>query len=381
MNRIYLDNAATMPLNEQVYKKMLSVFESYGNPSSVYQTGREARKLLDKSREHVAKAIGALPSEIYFTSGGTEADNWAIIGAALEKGSGHIITSSIEHHAVLHTCAQLEKMGFEVSYLPVDSSGLVSLEDITNALKEDTFLISVMYANNEIGTIQPISEIAKKAQEKGILFHCDAVQAVGHLPLDVKALGVDMLSLSAHKFGGPKGVGALYIKKGTKIANLINGGAQERGRRAGTENVAGIVGLAEALRIANDGIEQKALETAKKREYLTDRLFGLIPNIKINGNLESRLPGVINITFKGVSSQALLIRLDRCGVAASAGSACTSGSLEPSHVLKAIGLSEEDAKNSIRLSLSNNISEEELYEAANIIASQVQEMRGVSGVK
>ncbi|MGI6215186.1 MAG: cysteine desulfurase family protein [Christensenellales bacterium] len=377
MNSIYLDNAATTPLNEQVYNKMLSVSHIYGNPSSIYQTGREARKLIDESRETVAKLLNADVSEIYFTSGGTEADNWAVAGTALLQKNGHIITSSIEHHAVLNTCKQLEYLGFDATYLPVDKFGIVSADELKQAVRKDTCLASVMYANNEIGTLQDISLLAKTAHEHGVLFHTDAVQAAGHMPLDVKALGVDMLSISAHKFGGPKGVGALYIKKGIKILNLISGGAQERGRRAGTENPTGIAGLAEALKIANNSIEQKAKELAEKRDSFEEDLFNLIPNIKLNGSKDSRLPNITNITIKDAPAEALLMRLDKCGIAASAGSACTSGSIEPSHVLMAIGLSEKEAKQSIRLSLSNDTTEEQLKSAAGIIAQQVKELRSI----
>ncbi len=377
MNSIYLDNAATTPLNEQVYNKMLSVSHIYGNPSSIYQTGREARKLIDESRETVAKLLNADVSEIYFTSGGTEADNWAVAGTALLQKNGHIITSSIEHHAVLNTCKQLEYLGFDATYLPVDKFGIVSADELKKAVRKDTCLASVMYANNEIGTLQDISLLAKTAHEHGVLFHTDAVQAAGHMPLDVKALGVDMLSISAHKFGGPKGVGALYIKKGIKILNLISGGAQERGRRAGTENPTGIAGLAEALKIANNSIEQKAKELAEKRDSFEEDLFNLIPNIKLNGSKDSRLPNITNITIKDAPAEALLMRLDKCGIAASAGSACTSGSIEPSHVLMAIGLSEKEAKQSIRLSLSNDTTEEQLKSAAGIIAQQVKELRSI----
>ncbi len=377
MNSIYLDNAATTPLNEQVKNKMLSVSQIYGNPSSVYETGREARKLLDESRETVAKILNAKASEIYFTSGGTEADNWAIAGAALLKKGGRILTSSIEHHAVLNTCRQLERLGFRAEYLRADRSGRVLFSDFKGAIREDTVLASVMYANNEIGTLQDVGLMAKAAHEHGILFHTDAVQAAGHLPLDVRALDADMLSISAHKFGGPKGVGALYIKKGTKILNLLSGGAQERGRRAGTENVAGIVGLAEALKISYEDIEKKAKEMGKKRNKFERDLFNSIPDIVLNGHKTLRLPNIINITIKGAPSEALLMRLDKCGVAASAGSACTSDSLEPSHVLIATGLSESEAKQSIRLSLSNETTEEQLKLAADIIARQVKELRSV----
>lgn len=377
MNSIYLDNAATTPLNEQVYNKMLSVSHIYGNPSSIYQTGREARKLIDESRETVAKLLNADVSEIYFTSGGTEADNWAVAGTALLQKNGHIITSSIEHHAVLNTCKQLEYLGFDATYLPVDKFGIVSADELKKAVRKDTCLASVMYANNEIGTLQDISLLAKTAHEHGVLFHTDAVQAAGHMPLDVKALDIDMLSISAHKFGGPKGIGALYIKKGIKILNLISGGAQERGRRAGTENPTGIAGLAEALKIANNSIEQKAKELAEKRDSFEEDLFNLIPNIKLNGSKDSRLPNITNITIKDAPAEALLMRLDKCGIAASAGSACTSGSIEPSHVLMAIGLSEKEAKQSIRLSLSNDTTEEQLKSAAGIIAQQVKELRSI----
>jgi len=381
MKRIYLDNAATTPVHPEVVKAMLPYYNEYfGNPSSIYSFGREAKKAVEEAREKVAKALGAEPSEIFFTSGGTESDNWAIKGAAYanqDKGK-HIITSAIEHHAVLHTCEYLEKQGFRVTYLPVDEYGVVKLDELKKAISDDTILISIMMANNEIGTIQPIKEIAEIAKEKGILFHTDAVQAVGNIPVNVKDLGVDMLSLSAHKFNGPKGVGVLFIKKGTKIHSFIHGGGQERNRRAGTENVAGIVGLGRAIEIASENLEEHAQKLIKLRDKLINGVLERIPYARLNGHPEKRLPGNAHFAFEFVEGESLILNLDLLGIASSSGSACTSGSLEPSHVLLAIGLPHEVAHGSLRLTIGGQNTEEEIDYVLEVLPGVVQKLRDMS---
>lgn len=378
---IYVDNAATTKLNEDVLKSMMPYLtDYYGNASSVYTIGQQSRMALDEAREKIAKLIGAEPKEIFFTGCGSESDNWAIKGAALKnqnKGK-HLITSAIEHHAVLHCFQNLEKMGFSVTYLPVDSDGLVSVDDVKNAITDQTTLISIMTANNEIGTIQPIEEIAKIAKEKGVIFHTDAVQAVGHIPVDVKTLGVDMLSASAHKFEGPKGVGFLYVKKGTKVEQFMHGGAQENNKRAGTENVAGIVGMARALEIATENLEANMDKCLKLRNKYIDLVKSKIDHIRINGHLEKRLPGNANISFEFIEGESLLLSLDMMGIAASSGSACTSGSLDPSHVLLAIGLPHGIAHGSLRVSFSHNNTEAEVDEIVEKLVGIVQRLRDMS---
>lgn len=354
---VYLDNAATTRMKDEVLKEMMPYFtEQYGNASSTqYDLGREAKKAVEKAREQVALAIGADKSEIYITSGGTEADNWAIKGAAYaykNKGN-HIITSAVEHHAVLHTCQWLEKQGYDVTYLPVDADGRVNPEDLRAAITDKTILVSIMYANNEIGTVQPIKEMAAIAREHGVLFHTDAVQAIGALPVDVKVLGADMLSLSAHKFYGPKGVGALYIKKGVRIDVGQHGGAQERARRGGTENVPGIVGMGKAIEMATADIAGHAARMTQMRDQLTSGLLQSIPEVRLNGHPTERLPNNVNISIRYIEGEALLLSLDLAGIAASSGSACTSGSLDPSHVLLGIGLPHEIAHGSLRLTLGD----------------------------
>jgi len=379
--RIYLDHSATTYTKPEVLEEMLPVFNKYfGNPSSIYSYGREARKLVDNARNRVAKALNALPEEIYFTSGGSEADNWALRGIAYankERGN-HIITSKIEHHAILHTCEQLEKEGFKVTYLPVDKYGMISLDDLKNAITEETILISIMYANNEIGTIQPIEEIGKIARERNIYFHTDAVQAIGNIKIDVKAQNIDLLSLSAHKFYGPKGVGALYIRKGTRIANLIHGGGQERGRRAGTENVPGIVGLGKAIELATENIDSYNEKLIKLRAKLINGIMERIPYTILNGHPEKRLPGNANFCFKYIEGESLLLNLDMKGIAASSGSACTSGSLDPSHVLLAIGLPHEIAHGSLRLTLGEENTEEDIDYVLEVLPEIVQRLRDMS---
>lgn len=361
---IYFDHAATTAVKKEVLQEMLPYFtEKYGNASTVYRIGQVSKAALDDARARVARVFNCKPNEIFFTGCGSESDNWAIKGAArANKAKGnHIITTAIEHHAVLHTCKTLEKEGFEVTYLPVDEYGLVSADDVKNAIKDNTILISIMYANNEIGTIEPIAEIAEIAKEKGILMHTDAVQAAGAVPIDLSKLKVDMMSLSAHKFNGPKGVGALYIRSGVRIANIIDGGAQERGKRAGTENLPGIIGLAKALELASASMEEKDKKITALRDYIIKNIEEKIPYCRLNGHRTQRLPGNVNFSFEFIEGESLLLWLDINGIAASSGSACTSGSLDPSHVLLAIGLKHETAHGSLRVSLG----EENTYEEAD----------------
>lgn len=382
MNKpIYMDYAATTYTKPEVLEEMIPYFtEFYGNPSSVYSISRETKKALDKARMRVAKAINADPNEIYFTGGGSEADNWAIKGIAFahQNKGNHIITTKIEHHAVLHACEYLEKHGFEVTYLDVDDEGVIRIEDLKNAIKENTILVTIMMANNEIGSIQAVKEIGEICRERKIFFHTDAVQAVGHIPVDVKEMNIDLLSLAAHKFYGPKGVGALYIKKGIKIHNLVHGGGQEKNRRAGTENVAGIVGLGKAIELAVDNME----EHNKTLIYLRDKLMnGLleIPHTRLNGPKgEKRLPGNVNVCFRFIEGESVLLMLDAMGICASSGSACTSGSLDPSHVLLSIGLPHEIAHGSLRLSLGDGTTEEEVDYVLKTVPSIVQRLRDMS---
>ena len=381
VDRIYMDNAATTRVTEPVFEAMRPYFgEIYGNPMSVHSFGREARKGVEEARRQVAAALNAEPSEIYFTGCGTESDNWAIRGAAyanLRKGK-HLITTQIEHHAVLHTCEQLEREGFNVTYLPVDEFGVVRMDALKAAIRPDTTLISVMAANNEIGTIQPIEEIAKLAKERGILFHTDAVQAIGSLPFDVKAMGIDLLSLSGHKFHAPKGVGALYIRNGVRLQRLIQGGAQERTQRAGTENVASIVGLGKAIELAAGNINRHNAQLAAVRDRLIDRILAEIPYTRLNGHRTQRLPGNCNISFRFIEGESLLLALDLKGIAGSSGSACTSGSLDPSHVLLAIGLPHEIAHGSLRLSLSEENTIEQADRVVDALKEIVARLRSMS---
>lgn len=381
MNRIYMDNAATTRVTKEVLEAMLPYLgEVYGNPSSIHSFGREARKAVDAARAQVAAAIGAKPAEIYFTGCGTESDNWAIRGAAYARRAKgkHIITSAIEHHAVLHTCMQLEKEGFEVTYLPVDAEGFVSPAALEKAIRPDTTLVTIMLANNEIGVIEPVEELARIAKAHGALFHTDAVQAIGSMPIDVRAMGVDMLSLSAHKFHGPKGVGVLYLRAGVRIDRLMNGGAQERNQRPATENLAGIVGLGKAIEIANARIEAHNETLLALRTHLINRILSEIPHTRLNGPRDSRLPGNVNISFEYIEGEALLLSLDLKGIAGSSGSACTSGSLDPSHVLLAIGLPHEIAHGSLRLSLSEENTIEECDYVVDTLKDVVQKLRDMS---
>ena len=381
MDRIYMDNAATTAICPEALAAMLPCFgEHFGNASSIHSTGRDARKILEEARRTVAEALGAKPQEIYFTSGGSESDNWAIKGAAFgnRRKGNHIITTKIEHHAVLHTCAWLEKQGFEVTYLPVDEYGLVNPADVEAAITDKTILISVMAANNEIGTIEPIAEIGKIAQAHKVLFHCDAVQAVGAIPVNVDDWHVDMLSLSGHKFHGPKGVGALYIRTGSKVDQFLHGGAQERGRRATTENVAGIVGVAAALQKAVNNMEENGMRLIAMRDRLIKGILDTIPYARLNGHPLHRLPGNVNVSIQYIEGEALLLRLDLAGIAGSSGSACTSGSLDPSHVLLAIGLPHEIAHGSLRLSLTDTNTEEEVDEVLRVLPDIVSKLRAMS---
>lgn len=371
MNNVYFDNSATTKTDERVIEAMMPyITENYGNPSSIYKIGRENRKAVEEAREQVAKALNCEPNEIYFTNGGSESDNTAIRGIAYaykNKGN-HIITSKIEHPAVLETCKQLEKEGFEVSYIGVDENGIIKLDELKNAIKPTTTLISIMFANNEIGTIEPIEEIGKIAKENNIFFHTDAVQAVGNVRIDVKKLNIDALSMSGHKFYGPKGIGALYVKKGIKFEKLINGGHQERNKRAGTENVAGIVGLGKAIELAYQELDEHNKKIKELRDYYVEQVKAKIPYIRINGDETKRLPGNSNISFRFIEGEGLLLNLDLKGICASSGSACTSGSLDPSHVLLAIGLPHEIAHGSLRISIGKyNTKEEVDYLVENLV--------------
>lgn len=377
---IYLDNAATTAVHEEVIEAMLPYFaQNYGNPSSVYGLGRASKSAIEQARKIIADSIHANPEEIYFTAGGTEADNWAIKATAeayAPKGK-HIITSAIEHHAVLCTCNYLEKHGYEVTYIDVDAEGVIKLDELQAAIREDTTLISIMLANNEIGTIQPIKEIGEIAKKHDVLFHTDAVQVYGQLPIDVKEWGIDMLSASGHKLNGPKGSGFLYIRKGLKTRSFIHGGAQERKRRAGTENIPGIVGLGKAAEIAMDTMQTRTEKEAQMRDYLMDKLLSNIPYSFLNGHKQKRLPNNTNISFQFIEGEAMLMMLDSAGICASSGSACTSGSLDPSHVLLAIGLPHEMAHGSLRLTLSEKNTMKELdyvVEKLTAIVARLREM-------
>ena len=377
--RIYMDNAATTSARPEVLEAMLPYFtQQYGNPSSIHAFGREAHRALENARKQVAAALNCEPREVFFTAGGSESDNWAIRCALQAKQGRHIITSAIEHHAVLHTCEYMEKQGYEVTYLPVDEFGIVSPEDVKKAIRPDTVLITIMAANNEIGTLQPVEEIGRIAKEAGVLFHTDAVQAVGAVPVDVKAWNVDMLSLSGHKLHAPKGVGALYIRKGLRISNLIYGGAQERGLRAGTENLPGIVALGKAIELAVAELPEYTVRTSALRDRLIDGILAKIPDVQLNGHRTQRLPGNVNVSIRYVEGEALLMRLDMAGIAASSGSACTSGSLDPSHVLLAIGLPHEIAHGSLRLSLGRDTTEEEVDYVLDKLPEIVETLRAMS---
>lgn len=377
---VYADNAATTPLSEEVKAAVKGALEIYGNPSSLYDLGGEAKTAVERAREQCAKAIGADAGEIYFTSCGSESDNWAIKGAAermLKKGKRHIISTAIEHHAVLHTLNALERQGFEVTLLPVHENGIVRTGELIDAIREDTGLVTVMFANNEIGTIQPIAEIAKVCRERGILFHTDAVQAMGNVPIDVHALDVDMMSVSGHKLHALKGVGLLYIKKGTVISNLIDGGAQERSRRAGTENVTGIISLGTAMEAASKDIESRAEYVKMLRDRFIDGALKT-ERSRLNGDRERRLPGNASICFEGIEGESLLLMLDLCGICASSGSACTSGSLDPSHVLLALGMKHEIAHGSLRVTLNETNTVEDVDYILEKLPPIIERLRSMS---
>ena len=378
---IYMDNAATTPVKPEVLDAMLPCFtEKFGNPSSIYSISSENKKAITDAREVIAKTINTTPENIYFTAGGSESDNWALKATAdayASKGK-HIITTKIEHHAILHTCEYLETKGFEITYLDVDENGLVKLDELTAAIRPDTILISVMFANNEIGTIEPIAEIGKIAHEHGVLFHTDAVQAYTQVPIDVEAMNIDMMSTSGHKINGPKGIGFLYIRKGVKIKSFIHGGAQERHRRAGTENVTGIIGLAKAAEIATANMKERTAEEIKVRDHLIERIEKEIPYAKLNGDRVKRLPNNVNFSFQFVEGESMLILLDSKGICASSGSACTSGSLDPSHVLLAIGLPHEIAHGSLRLTISDQITMEDADYVVDNLKEIVNHLREMS---
>lgn len=380
---IYADNAATTAVSEEVLQAMLPHFRiAFGNASSIYKLGRDAQRDVEDARAKVAKAIGAEPREIFFTSCGSESDNWAIKGIAenlAKRGKKHIVTSVFEHHAVLHTCEYLENKGFEVTYVPVSDKGLIDPEDVRNAIRDDTALVTIMYANNEIGTIQPIEEIAAICKEKKVIFHTDAVQALGHVDIDVKKQGIDMLSLSGHKIHAQKGIGALYVRKGIVLPNLIHGGAQERNKRAGTENVPAIVGLGVAIETATKNIAERNAVIVPRRNRLIDGILKL-PYTRLNGDRDKRLPGNLNISIEGIEGESLLLMLDQYGICASSGSACTSGSLDPSHVLLAIGLKHEVAHGSLRLSIEENVTDEDVDYILEVIPKIVERLRSMSPV-
>lgn len=381
---VYADNAATTRMSRAAIDAMVPCLENmYANASSLHSPGQKAKEALEAARADIARCLGAEPNEIYFTSGGSEADNQAIVSAAAlgaKKGKRHIVSTAFEHHAVLHTLQKMEKEGYEVTYLDVHENGMVRVDELAAAIRPDTCLVTVMYANNEIGTIQPIAEIGAVCRERGVVFHTDAVQAVGHLAIDVKAEQIDMLSLAGHKFHGPKGVGALYVRKGIALTNIIEGGAQERGKRAGTENIPAIVGMAAALKDAVSRIEENQRKVSELRDLLIDGILGQVSHVKLNGDRTKRLPGNINFCFEGIEGESLLLLLDMNGIAASSGSACTSGSLDPSHVLLAIGLPHEVAHGSLRLSLSEYNTREEVEYIIEKLPGIVSYLRNMSPV-
>ena len=383
MKQVYLDYSATTPVKEEVLNEMIPYFtQNYGNPSSLYTIGQESKNAINLARERIASLIGANPKEVFFTSSGTEADNWAVIQGAIarSKNGKHVITTKIEHHALLHSAEYLEKQGFEVTYLGVDSEGIISLDELIEAIRDDTVLISIMFANNEIGTIQPIAEIAEIAKEKKILFHTDAVQALGNVHIDVKALGVDLMSISAHKIYGPKGIGALYIRKGVSLPNYMHGGAQENNKRAGTENLAGIVGFGKAAELAEKNLDTHIEKVTKLRNYLIDKITENISDFHLNGSREKRLPGNANITFKFIEGEAILLLLDMEGVYVSTGSACSSASLSPSHVLDALGVPVEEIHGSIRFTIGDFTTKDDLDYAIEVLTKAVTKLRKISSV-
>ena len=383
MRKVYLDNAATTALSPKVLEKMMPYLtDIYGNASSPHSFGQNARIGVEHAREQVARAINADPSEIVFTGCGTESDNTVLFGVAerYAKKGDHIITTNVEHHAILHSCAALEKKGIKVTYLPVDNDGLVTPEQVRDAITDKTILVSVMFANNEVGTIMPIPEIAAVCHEKGVLFHTDAVQAAGHVPIDVKAMGIDMLSISGHKFHGPKGVGVLYERKGIRLPSYIIGGEQEKGRRAGTENVAGIVGLGEALELAVTNMSETSARMTRMRDRLIEGIESTIPEVKLNGHRTKRLPNNANFSIKYIEGESILLMLDMAGIAASSGSACTSGSLDPSHVLLALGLTHEVAHGSVRMTLGDDTTDEDIDYVLETLPKVAHRLRAMSPI-
>lgn len=383
MRKVYLDNAATTALSPKVLEKMMPYLtDIYGNASSPHSFGQTARIGVEHAREQVARAINADPSEIVFTGCGTESDNTVLFGVAerYAKKGDHIITTNVEHHAILHSCAALEKKGIRVTYLPVDKDGLVTPEQVRDAITDKTILVSVMFANNEVGTIMPIPEIAAVCHEKGVLFHTDAVQAAGHIPIDVKAMGIDMLSISGHKFHGPKGVGVLYERKGIRLPSYIIGGEQEKGRRAGTENVAGIVGLGEALELAVTNMSETSARMTRMRDRLIEGIEATIPEVKLNGHRTKRLPNNVNFSIKYIEGESILLMLDMAGIAASSGSACTSGSLDPSHVLLALGLTHEVAHGSVRMTLGDDTTDEDIDYVLETLPKVAHRLRAISPI-
>ena len=383
MRKVYLDNAATTALSPKVLEKMMPYLtDIYGNASSPHSFGQTARIGVEHAREQVARAINADPSEIVFTGCGTESDNTVLFGVAerYAKKGDHIITTNVEHHAILHSCAALEKKGIKVTYLPVDKDGLVTPEQVRDAITDKTILVSVMFANNEVGTIMPIPEIAAVCHEKGVLFHTDAVQAAGHIPIDVKAMGIDMLSISGHKFHGPKGVGVLYERKGIRLPSYIIGGEQEKGRRAGTENVAGIVGLGEALELAVTNMSETSARMTRMRDRLIEGIEATIPEVKLNGHRTKRLPNNVNFSIKYIEGESILLMLDMAGIAASSGSACTSGSLDPSHVLLALGITHEVAHGSVRMTLGDDTTDEDIDYVLETLPKVAHRLRAMSPI-
>ena len=383
MRKVYLDNAATTALSPKVLEKMMPYLtDIYGNASSPHSFGQTARIGVEHAREQVARAINADPSEIVFTGCGTESDNTVLFGVAerYAKKGDHIITTNVEHHAILHSCAALEKKGIKVTYLPVDKDGLVTPEQVRDAITDKTILVSVMFANNEVGTIMPIPDIAAVCHEKGVLFHTDAVQAAGHIPIDVKAMGIDMLSISGHKFHGPKGVGVLYERKGIRLPSYIIGGEQEKGRRAGTENVAGIVGLGEALELAVTNMSETSARMTRMRDRLIEGIEATIPEVKLNGHRTKRLPNNVNFSIKYIEGESILLMLDMAGIAASSGSACTSGSLDPSHVLLALGLTHEVAHGSVRMTLGDDTTDEDIDYVLETLPKVAHRLRAMSPI-
>lgn len=380
---VYADNAATTKVSKEVLDAMLPYFtEHYGNASSIYEMGRYAQKCIEQARETIANCIGCKPTELFFTSCGSESDNWAIKSTCERlalRGKKHIVTSVFEHHAVLHTCQALEKQGFEVTYVPIDEFGYVNPQDVADAIREDTAIVSIMFANNEIGTIQPIEEIAKICKEKKVLFHTDAVQAIGHVDINVKDLGIDMLSISGHKIHAQKGIGALYVKNGVPLPNFIHGGAQERNKRAGTENVPAIMGFAKAMEVACTNISERMSKITAKRNRLIDGLLA-IPKSRLNGGRDKRLAGNCNVSIEGIEGESLLLMLDHYGICASSGSACTSGSLDPSHVLLALGLKHEVAHGSLRLSIDDSTSDDDIDYILEVVPKVVKRLREMSPV-